>query len=202
MTPTNLTLAYKTGLWAASLATVLIVVAGVTATAAIQPFATVVGFLVAPTFIVVMACIYATSPDDRTFFGLIGLSFALMYGTLISFNYFVDLTFVRQGVFDAAVFNMLNTSSLFWVVEVLGYFFMGLATLFTAFIFVRGRVDIAIRWLFIINGVLGIGGLISYALSVNISLLLGGLIIWDIVMPVAMALIAYRFKNKLSASVG
>jgi hypothetical protein len=124
MTPTNPSLAYKTGLWAASIATVLIVVAGITATAAIQPFATVVGFLVAPTFIVVMACIYATAPDDRKFFGLIGLSFALIYGTLISFNYFVDLTFVRQGVFDAAVFNMLNTGSLFWVVEVLGYFFM------------------------------------------------------------------------------
>jgi hypothetical protein len=65
---------------------------------------------------------------------------------------------------------------------------------------VRGRVDIAIRWLFIINGVLGIGGIIGYALSVNLSLLLGGLIIWDIIMPVAVALVAYRFKNKLSAS--
>ncbi len=200
MTPTNLTLAYKVGLWAATLATVLIVVAGVTATAAIQPLATVVGFLVAPTFIVVMACIYSTASEDRRFLGLMGLSFALVYGTLISFNYFVDLTFVRQGVFDTAIFNMLNTSSLFWVVEVLGYFFMGLATLVTAFIFMLGRVEIAIRWLFIINGVLGIGGLIGYALSVNISLLLGGLIVWDIIMPVAMALVAHRFKNKLSIS--
>ncbi len=200
MTPPNPDLVYKTGLWAASLATVLIVVAGITATATIQPLATVVGFLVAPTFIVVMACIYSTASEDRRFLGLIGLSFALIYGALISFNYFADLTFVRQGIFDTEILNMLNTSSLFWVVEILGYFFMGLATLFTAFIFTLGRVEIAIKWLFIINGILGIGGLIGYALSVSVSLLLGGLIVWDIIMPVAMALVAYHFKNKLASS--
>jgi len=197
MTQTDVRLVYKVGLWSASLATVLIVFAGITATAAIQPLATVVGFLVAPTFIIMMVCIYSTAPENRRFFGLIGLSFALIYGTLISFNYFVDLTFVRQGVFDTEVFNMLNTNSLFWVVEVLGYFFMGLATLFTAPIFALGRVETAIRWLFVINGILGIGGLIGYTLNVNIGLLLGGLIVWDIIMPLSTALVAYRFKNKV-----
>jgi len=197
MTQTDVRLVYKVGLWSASLATVLIVFAGITATAAIQPLATVVGFLVAPTFIILMVCIYSTAPENRRFFGLIGLSFALIYGTLISFNYFVDLTFVRQGVFDVEVFNMLNTSSLFWVVEVLGYFFMGLATLFAAPIFVLGRVETAIRWLFVINGILGIGGLIGYTLNVNIGLLLGGLIVWDIIMPLSTALVAYRFKKKV-----
>ncbi len=123
------------------------------------------------------------------------MSFPLIYGTLISFNYFADLTFVRQSMFDTEVLNMLNTNSLFWVVEVLGYFFMGLATLSIAFVFTLGRVEMAIKWLFIINGVLGIGGLIGYALSVSVSLLLGGLIVWDIIMPVAVALIAYHFKS-------
>jgi hypothetical protein len=197
MKQADMKLAYKVGIWSASLATVLIVIAGITATAAIQPFATVVGFLVAPTFTVMMVCIYSTAPENRRFLGLIGLSFALIYGTLISFNYFVDLTFVRQGAFDVEVFNMLNTSSLFWVVEVLGYFFMGLATLFAAPIFMLGKLETAIRWLFVINGVLGIGGLIGYTLNVSISLLLGGLIVWDIVMPLSTALVAYRFKNKV-----
>jgi hypothetical protein len=143
-----------------------------------------------------MACIYATAPTNRRFLGLIGLSFALIYGTLTSFNYYADLTFVRQGVFDVEVFNMLNPNSIFWVIEILGYFFMGLSTLFTAFVFTVERLEQAIRWLFIINGVLGIGGLMGYALSLSISLLLGGLIIWDIVIPLSTALIAYLFKNK------
>jgi hypothetical protein len=196
MTQADMSLAYKVGLWSAILTTVLVVVAGITATAAIQPFATIVGFLVAPTFIVMMACIYSTAPDDRRFLGLIGLSFALIYGTLISFNYFVDLTFVRQSTFDVEVFNMLNTSSMFWVIEVLGYFFMGLSTLFAAPIFKLGKLETSIRWLFITNGALGILGLVGYTLNWSVSLLLGGLIVWDVVMPVSTALVAYRFKNK------
>jgi hypothetical protein len=47
--------------------------AGITASVAIRPFATIVGFLVAPTFIVMMACIYSTAPNKRMFLGLIGL---------------------------------------------------------------------------------------------------------------------------------
>ncbi len=73
---------------------------------------------------------------------------------------------------------------------------MGLSTLFAAPIFALGKLEKAIRWLFITNGALGIGGLVGYALNLSLSLLLGGLIIWDIVMPLSTALIAYRFKNK------
>ncbi len=108
----DMSLDYKAGFWSAILMTLLVIVAGITATAAVQPFATIVGFLVAPTFIVMMACIYSTAPANRKFLGLIGLSFALIYGTLISFNYFADLTFVRQGIFDVEVFNMLNPNSI------------------------------------------------------------------------------------------
>ncbi len=191
-----MSLTYKAGFWSAIITTALVIVAGITATAAVQPFATIVGFLVAPAFIILMTCIYSTAPANRKFLGLIGLAFALIYGTLISFNYFADLTFVHRGVFDVEVFNMLNPDSIFWVIEILGYFFMGLSTLFTAFAFAVGKLEKAIRWLFIINGVLGIGGLMGYALNVSISLLLGGLIIWDIVIPLSTALIAYLFKNK------
>jgi hypothetical protein len=195
---TNMSLAYKAGLWSAIITTVLVIVAGITATAAVQPLATIVGFLVAPTFVVLTACIYSTAPTNRRFLGIIGLSFALMYGTLISFNYYADLTFVHRGVFDVEVFNMLNPNSIFWVIELLGYFFMGLSTLFTAFVFVVGKLEKAIRCLFILNGVLGVGGLMGYALNLSITLLLGGLIIWDIVIPLSTALIAYRFKNKIT----
>lgn len=41
--------------------------AGIAATVAIQPFAKIVGFLVAPTVIVMMACIYFTATDNRRF---------------------------------------------------------------------------------------------------------------------------------------
>ena len=51
---------------------------------------------------------------------------------------------------------MGNTQSMMWVFEVLGYFFMGISTLFVAPVFGSGRLESYVRWLFVLNGVLGL----------------------------------------------
>ena len=183
------------GFWSAATATLLVAIAGITATASIQPFATVVGFLLTLSFLVVIACIHSHASEERKVFSLVGLSFAIIYATLISVNYFIQLTFVRQTTFDVSVFDMTNTQSMMWVIEVLGYFFMGLSTLFTAAVFGSGKVESLVKWLFIANGILGILTPIAYALSLPIEVLLGGLIIWDILMPISTALLAYFFRR-------
>jgi hypothetical protein len=120
------------GFWSATVATLLVAVAGITATASIQPFATVIGFLLTSSFLIVMVSVHCYASDERKVFSLVGLSFAIIYATLISMNYFIQLTFVRQSTFDVSMFDMTNSQSMMWVIEVLGYFFMGLSTLFAA----------------------------------------------------------------------
>ena len=196
MTKVNSTekrLVYQTGFWSASIATVLVVVAGITATASIQPFATMIGFLLTSSFLVVMACIHSYASNERKVFSLIGLSFATIYATLISVNYFIQLTYVRQSTFDASMFDMTNPQSMMWVIEVLGYFFMGLSTLFAAPVFESGKIESLVKWLFAANGILGILTPVAYAMNWPLQILLGGLIVWDIVMPLATASIAYLF---------
>ena len=193
--PANKNYVYQLGLWSAIVATLLVTVAGITATASIQPFATIIGFLLTPTFLVVMACIHCYASESKKVFSLVGLSFAIIYATLISLNYFIQLTFVNQTSFDVSIFSMTNPQSLMWVIEVLGYFFMGLATLFAAPVFGSGGIEKIIKWLFIVNGILGIGALIGYGMNVPLEIMLGGLIVWDIVMPVSSALLAYLFWN-------
>jgi hypothetical protein len=190
---TEKSLVYQTGFWSAAIATILVVVAGITATASIQPFATIIGFLLTSSFLVVMACIHSYASNERKIFSLIGLSFAIIYATLISANYFIQLTYVRQSAFDASMFDMTNPQSMMWVIEVLGYFFMGLSTLFAAPVFESGKTESLIKWLFAANGVLGILTPVAYAMNWPIQILLGGLIVWDIVMPLATASIAYLF---------
>ena len=90
---------------------------------------------------------------------------------------------------------MDNPQSIMWVIEVLGYAFMGLATFFAAWVFNSGRLENAVRWLFITNGVLGIGGMIGYALGWSMDILLGGLVVWDIIMPISSILLAIIFKR-------
>jgi len=186
---------HQLGFWSAIVATILVAIAGITATASIQPFATVVGFLLTLSFLVVMACIHFYASDEKKVFSLVGLSFAIIYATLISVNYFIQLTFVRQGTFDVSIFDMTNTHSMMWVIEVLGYFFMGLSTLFAAPVFGKGKVESLVKWLFVANGILGILTPIAYALSLPMEILLGGLIVWDIVMPLATASLAYLFRQ-------
>jgi hypothetical protein len=185
------------GFWSAVAATILVTVAGVTATASIQPFATIIGFLLTPSFLVAMACIHCYAPDEKKVFSLVGLSFAIIYATLISVNYFIQLTFVNQSTFDASVFDMTNSQSMMWVIEVLGYFFMGLSTLFAAVVFGSNKVERLIKWLFVANGILGILTPIGYGLNWPLQILLGGLIAWDIVMPISTALLAYLFKQSM-----
>ncbi len=184
---------YQLGFWSAVIATILVTIAGITATASIQPFATIMGFLLTPSFLVVMACIHCYASDSKKVFSLVGLSFTIIYATLISINYFIQLTFVNQTTFDASIFSITNPQSMMWVIEILGYFFMGLATLFAAPVFNSGKIEKIIRWLFIVNGILGIGALIGYGLNVSLEFMLGGLIVWDIVMPASTVLLAYLF---------
>ena len=186
---------YQMGFWSAIAATLLVTIAGITATASIQPFATIVGFLLTSSFLIVMACIHCYAPEGKKVFSLVGLSFAIIYATLISVNYFIQLTFVNQNTFDVSIFSMTNPQSMMWVIEVLGYFFMGLATLFAAPVFGSSRIERLIKWLFIANGILGILTPIGYGLNLPIEILLGGLIVWDIVMPISTALLAYLFRN-------
>ena len=186
---------YQLGFWSAIVATLLVAVAGITATASIQPFATVVGFLLTSSFLVVMACIHTYASDEKKVFSLVGLSFAIIYATLISVNYFIQLTFVRQTTFDVSIFDMTNSQSMMWVIEILGYFFLGLSTLFAAPVFGSGKVERLVKWLFVVNGILGILTPIGYTLNLPIEVLLGGLIVWDIVMPLATASLAYLFRR-------
>jgi hypothetical protein len=106
------------------------------------------------------------------------------------------LTLVQNSLYTD-VFAMDDPQSIMWVIEVLGYGFMGLATLSTAFVFTGGNLENAIRWLFIVNGILGIGGMIGYALGLSLNILAGGLVVWDIIMPLSSILLAVLFRRVL-----
>ncbi|HWR27709.1 MAG TPA: hypothetical protein VN377_04645 [Candidatus Thermoplasmatota archaeon] len=151
-------------------------------------------------FLIVILCIYSIAPEDKKILGHIGLSFAIIYATMISVNYFIQLTFVQFGAFNADVFSIKNPQSMMMTIEVLGYFFMGLSTLFIAPIFQSGKLEKAIRLLFVFNGVLGIGGAIGFALNLDWRILIGGLLVWTIVMPITTALLAYWFKRGKSSA--
>jgi hypothetical protein len=188
----------RLGFWSAVIMTIAVIFSGITATTAMKIPSLVSGIVLIPVFVLLMACIHEYAPADKKIFSRLGLLFTTGYAVLIGFNYYMQLTLVRKNLYTE-VFAMDDPQSIMWVIEVLGYGFMGLATLSAAFIFPNGKLENVIRWLFIINGILGIGGMIGYALGWSMNILLGGLIVWDIIMPVSSLLLAIIFRRVMRA---
>ncbi len=176
------------------LAMFLIFLAGLTSVLKITILSLIFGFLLVPIFIILITCLHYNSKKEMKMFSMLGVIFACMYGILISFNYYLQLTLVQKNVSGLELFSMSDPNSMMWVIEVLGYFFMGLSTIFVSIIFGSSFLERSIKLIFIVNGILGIGGIIGYTLGWNLSLMLWGLMLWNIIMPIAAGLLIYYFK--------
>jgi len=79
----------------------------------------------------------------------IGLVFATIYAVLISINYYVQLTFVVPRLLQEMWMDSISLQPFLFVpfdsflysVDILGYSFMSLATLFAAFAFTGKGID-------------------------------------------------------------
>jgi hypothetical protein len=115
--------------------------------------------LLGPSFLMLMLSVHQLSTADRRIWSHAAVAFATIYTTLISINYFVQLTWVvprlaagrTQGV-EAFLFTPFD--SFLYAVDILGYSFMSVATLCAAMVFPgRGLSRIA-RVFLIANGLL------------------------------------------------
>ena len=100
------------------------------------------GILLAPTFVVLMACIHAYAAEARKTYSRIGLSFAMVYAVVILVDYFLQLTVVapslQAGETDGlSLFTQYDPHGLFIALEALGYSMLTVALLFAAPVFSR-----------------------------------------------------------------
>lgn len=124
------------------------------------------GILLALIFVVLMVCIHFYASNDKKIFSQIGLSFALVYATVVLIDYFIQFTVVIPSILSGEIaglslFTQYNPHGIFIALEGLGYFMMSIAFLFTAAVFVGGRLELAIRWLFVASFILAI---VSFAI--------------------------------------
>jgi len=160
------------------------------------------GFLLAPAFVVLMVCIHHYAADDKKIFSQIGLSFALIYAAVITTDYFIQWAVVVPSILSGetegfSLFTQYNPHGIFIALEGLGYLMMSVALLFAAAVFAGGRLERAIRWLFIASFVLAIG------FYVGLSLLRYDIVAFEVtiltinwaVLMVSGALLSLLFKR-------
>lgn len=159
-------------------------------------------FLLAVTFPILVAAIYLYLPVDRRVPALQALVFAILYGAILGADYFVLGTLVRDALQSGQTngLEMLvigSPHSLTNALEGVGYFFMGLSTLFAGIAWrVPGKLRRATRWLLIINGAASVAGVALGAFGVPAAAMVA-LGVWGGTFPVANALLAWRFRHDL-----
>ncbi len=112
------------------------------------------GILLALIFIVLVVCIHSYAPSDRKIFSHIALSFAVIYATIILIDYFIQFTVVIPSILTGetaglTLFTQYNPHGFFIALETLGYSMMSGAFLFVAAVFAGGKLERALRWIFI-----------------------------------------------------
>jgi hypothetical protein len=212
-------LASRLGFWSASIIALLVILidAGMILSAILFPMTTITNIetyasafnslqmlpfipslLLAPMFVIMMLSIHQYASNDQKILSQLGFSFALICAVVLSIHYYVQLTFVQQGLLNHETagiwqFAAPNPHSFFWTFAALGYGFMGIALLYAAPVF-SGKSERSIKWLFIANGIVGIAFLIGNAMGVFMVNILASFV-WGVLFLIAAILLAKKFRN-------
>jgi hypothetical protein len=161
--------------------------------------------LLAPTVVILMACIHRLTPETKKVLSLIGIVLSTAYAAIICTNYYIQLFVVRLNVLNGTLegltlLAMPNLHSAFFALEAIGYAFLSLATLVVSPIFAGGKLENWTRWLFIVNGTVGIFGAIVAPLDQPM-LVFAGLGIWSLTFPISTLLVGVLFRKAQKAHV-
>ena len=147
-------------------------------------------------FLVLMVCIHQVAAVDRRAWSLSAVAFAAVYTVMISINYYVQLTWVAPRLASGNVagvepFIFVPFDSFLYAVDILGYSFMSLATLFAARVFVGGGQERVVRWFLTANGLL----IPFIALQMYVHWLIWIAALWAVTFPGSTWALAVLFRR-------
>ncbi len=164
------------------------------------PFGLVVlltpSLLLGSAFLVLSVAIHQLAPAERKVWSLAALAFATIYAALVSINYFVQLTWVmprlRAGRTEGIEqFLFTPFDSFLYSVDILGYSFMSVATLFASRVFRGGGLERVVRLFLLANGLL----LPFIALQMFVHWLIWIAALWAVTFPGAVWSLAVLFRR-------
>ena len=147
-------------------------------------------------FLLLVVSIHQLATPDRRIWSHAAVVFATAYAVLISMVYFVQLTLVApriargqtQGI---EAFLFVPFDSFLYAVDILGYSFMSVATLFAARVFVGPGLHRTVRWFLTANGLL----LPFIALQMYFHALIWVAALWAVTFPGSTWCLAILFRR-------
>lgn len=151
-------------------------------------------------FLVLVVSIHYLAPAERKIWSHAAIAFATAYTVLISIVYFVQLTLVaphlaRGQIQGIEVFLFVPFDSFLYAVDILGYSFMSVATLFAAMVFTGKGLERVVRLFLLANGLL----LPFLALQMYFHSLLWIAALWAVTFPGSTWSLAILFRRAATA---
>ena len=153
--------------------------------------------LIAPLMVASMVAVHAYAPADVKVYSFMALVFMILLAGISSSVHFVILTVSRQmeaaGLIEAPLFFSFKWPSVAYTLDILAWdWFFALSMLFAAPVFKAGRLEITVRFLMIVSGVLSLAGLIGVPLS-DMQVRNIGIIGYSVVAPIVFLLLGIVF---------
>ena len=152
--------------------------------------------LLGSVFLVLVVSIHQVADRDRKVWSHAAVAFATMYAAMISIVYFVQLTLVAPRIAQGRVagieaFLFVPFDSFLYAVDILGYSFMSVATLFAARVFTGKGVERVAHFWLTANGLL----LPFLALQMYFHPLIWIAALWAITFPASTWSLAILFRR-------
>jgi hypothetical protein len=159
--------------------------------------------LLGPSFLVLVVSIHQLASPERKIWSHAAVAFATVYTALISIVYFGQLTLVmprlaRGQIEGIEAFLFVPFDSFLYAVDILGYSFMSLATLFAAMVFTDKGLERVVRLFLIANGLL----LPFIALQMYYHPLIWIAALWAVTFPGATWSLAILFRREAANTPG
>jgi hypothetical protein len=147
-------------------------------------------------FLVLMVCVHRFASPSRRVWSHAAVAFATVYTVLISLVYFVQLTLVaprlaRGQMEGIEAFRFVPFDSFLYAVDILGYSFMSVATLFAARVFTGAGDQRGARLFLTANGLL----LPFIALQMYYRPLIWIAALWAVTFPASTWYLARMFRR-------
>ncbi|MEN6346541.1 MAG: hypothetical protein ABFE16_14675 [Armatimonadia bacterium] len=154
-------------------------------------------------FLMLAVSIHQVAPPDRKVWSHAAVAFATAYAVLISVTYYVQLTLVAPRLASGRVaglepFLFVPFDSFLYSVDMLGYSFMSVATLFAALVFTGNGIERVARWFLTANGLL----LPFLALQIYFHWMIWIAALWAVTFPGSTWSLAILFRRTPTTAAG
>ena len=160
-------------------------------------------FLLAPTFLVMITCLYYRNKGERQIFGLLAVVFAVGYAAVLAPAYYTQLTTVRHNLLaqnvqglDLFLYAFPYPYSIPGAQEGIGYGFMCVSFIFASRVFGKGKFDRLLFWVFLGNGVFGSVVFTDLIYPLPWPVVISDLVIEGVLLAVAPFMLAAYFRQK------